>query len=802
MAKPKKRRKNTKKSSPPDASTDILAADGTQALESGNFPKAIHSFKQLLKQDPCRKWQDELACAYRGRARALSAKGMSREALVILDNLAHFCPDVAVDESLLPFRVQLLIGVGRPDKAAVQYGLEANRVKGTETGGALDELFAALILAEEDGVLSALPEDAPPVAHASFARQALRAYCQKEHEETARQLKQIPSRSPYRYFVLALKGLMTMDTEPFAAMRLFAKIPQASPFYPLVRPFVPGTEKDASLAVALGHMSREELQLLAAVKGFDEKRLAFLISFAKAGSQPQKLIPLLCNQGKELDAQWAQSLCKGLLPLCPKMDIAYTKAFGFLPKDEAYRLQALTFEHNQDWELCLDGWEKYAELLASPPRTAEKQLSIALVYRHMAEIAHVLESDDFADIDQESRYVGCLAKSLTYDPADKPTYLKLFDRCRNDKKLMRQWLGLALEEFPQDIDMLLMAAKVALEGGAFKKTASYVARILAVDPINTGAKSLLLRAHLSHGRKLANTGKLIQASREFALAEEQQRSPSHIGVARICQGLVKILAGEEPQGQAFVEEGCQLVGLPCKAWLITAVEADLLKLPPGRQRKIHQQLKACAATNLSKVEFFDLLEQFKLYKQQASRQMQRVGRFIQPLLKNSADLGFTQDESSEICNYFFQEKRFDLLQPFATVAEKNWPVKPIFTFYRLYAKVCGFAHNLSERELKALDRAAEDAMAQNDIYAAELIADFITPFGASFSNPFHCDGKPGDVPRKILEAIFGDLDEEDWFDPLPDKKKEPKKVPQKASKEVPEVTRDARDDPFEQLELF
>lgn len=790
MAKTKKHKRGNKKGSPSETSPEMLAAEGLESLESDNFIKAIDIFKQLLKREPCRQWQEELAKAYMGRARALSAKGMPKEALAILDNLAHFCPEAPPDEVLLPFRVELLIGAGLLEKAAALFSHEAAQLKGTEAGGTLGELFAALILAGEGAILNVLPEEAPLVAHAPFASEALRAYCRKEDERATQQLKQIPSRSPYRHFVLALKGLLAMPSDLAAAARLYAKIPRTSPFYALVRPFVSCAEADKPLVNALRDMSRADLYLLATARGFDEKRLACLIGLAKAQSQPQKQIALLCSQGKEIDAEWARQACRDLLPLHPQEDRIYVNAFGHLSKLETCRLQALAFEHHHDLDRAQDCWRMSIEHLAGVPETAEKSLSIALIYRHMAEMAQRL---DFGfDDGIEGEYADYLGKSLTYDPVDKPTYLKLFDCCRNDKKAMRQWLDPALEHFPRDIDILLMAAEVALDTSAFKKTSRYAEKILELDPINTRVRGLLLRAHLSHGRKLAKAGKFEPAFREFILAEEAQRSQNHRGTARTCQGLLKLLAKEEALGQALTEEGRQLVGLPCKAWLITAVEADLMGLPPGQQRKIVQQLKACNKADLNKIEFFDLLEQIKTYQIQAPHAMRKVAGLLLPLLKKSADLGFSQEESRTLCDYFYRERRFDLLQPFAAAAENHWPDRPVFTFYRLYAKAGGGSPNLNNIDRKILDRAKAEAMRQNDVYVTELIEDFIDSF--PFAPPFNKGGHPDFDPRRIIDAIFGSLDEDDWDEPVPFKKPESKKAKKTKTKE--------KDNPLEQLELF
>jgi len=723
---------------------------------------------------------------------------MAKEALAILDNLAHFCSAVPQDENLLSFKIELLINTGHADKAAALYGLEANSYKGTEAGKTMEEIFAALILAGKESILDALPEDFSLVAHASFAVEALNAYCSKEDERAIQQLKKIPSRSPYRNLTLALKGLLLISADVPAALRIFVKIPPESPFYAIVASFVAYSKTDKPLGVTLAEINPTELKLLVAARGFDERRVACLIDLVKAQNNPQKQIALLGSQRKELGILWARQACRALLPLAPDRTKIYEKYFGRMTGRELYRLQALTYEHHLDLELAVDMWKRVIASLQKEPDSAENKLSLALIYRHLAEIIKDVDPYEFIqDIDGD--YAAYLQQSLIYDPVDKATYLQLFDCYSDDKKALRQCLIPALEHCPQDVDILLRAAEFSLECNAFKKTSRYAKDILELDPINSKVRNLLQRAHLSHGRKLCKAGKLELALREFSLAQEQQRSQSHKGTAIICQGLVQILAKDESSGQAMTEHGRQLVGLPCKAWLITAVEGRLMGLPPQQCRKIARQLKTCNQTNLTKAEFFELLEQFKTYMTQAPVIMKSMIGHVQPLFKKSADLGYTQEESRSLCDYFYHARHFDLLQPFALVAQKYWSSQPIFSFYRLYAKAKGIHHNLSNRDLMRLDLIHTQAEEQNDDLVTNLIMEFVEyfPMNTPF-NPFINDEDDIDGPIKLINSIIAEMSENDGKNPIPEKRRGAKK----GGKTTPDHDDSKQEDPSGQMEMF
>ena len=64
------------------------AAQAEEALRLGRFKEAVELYKQLLKQEARPEWRDALADAYLGRAKALFAKGLFKEAEIVLGNAA------------------------------------------------------------------------------------------------------------------------------------------------------------------------------------------------------------------------------------------------------------------------------------------------------------------------------------------------------------------------------------------------------------------------------------------------------------------------------------------------------------------------------------------------------------------------------------------------------------------------------------------------------------------------------------------------------------------------------------------
>ena len=208
------------------------AAQAEEALRLGRFKEAVELYKQLLKQEARPEWRDALADAYVGRAKALFAKGLFKEAEIVLGNAAAL--DGAVKEPL--FLISCLVRQGQLDKALAQ-GLKHVGTDALERGEGclLSELTAAMFLARPIP-LSARDGDPPArvewIAAANAARKALAALtAQKPPDEIEPFIAAIPARSPFGPVRLIVKSLIIDD--PAKARRLVDGVPQSSPFGPL-----------------------------------------------------------------------------------------------------------------------------------------------------------------------------------------------------------------------------------------------------------------------------------------------------------------------------------------------------------------------------------------------------------------------------------------------------------------------------------------------------------------------------------------------------------------------------------------
>ncbi len=70
---------------------DKQAASALDHLQRGRFRDAVECYKALVKTEPRPEWLAGLCSAYEGRARALAAKDMRREAIAMWRSRAEVC---------------------------------------------------------------------------------------------------------------------------------------------------------------------------------------------------------------------------------------------------------------------------------------------------------------------------------------------------------------------------------------------------------------------------------------------------------------------------------------------------------------------------------------------------------------------------------------------------------------------------------------------------------------------------------------------------------------------------------------
>jgi tetratricopeptide (TPR) repeat protein len=668
-------------------SPEALAAEAAEALRVGRFKEAIELYKQLLKLESRPEWRDGLAAAYVGRAKALYAKGMFKEAEVVLGNAVAL--DGTVREPL--FLLGCLIRQGQLDKALAQ----ALRYIGTdlleaEQARLLSDLAAALALARP--VALAAGDDDPPariewITAANAARAALAALTDKMLTgEIEALLTRIPARSAFGPVRLIIKALLTDD--PARARRLLEGVPAFSPFAPLrgaVEAALPGEPAEivGRLSQASAAQRAFALDRLGATSG---SPLARLLDAERGG--PGTLFNFLSRHGSGLPAADVRNASFNLLPQVPDRILPFEKSFGKLAEAEKARSHALAAEAKQDWRRAESHWRKAAEEFAKDG-TREGKLSAGIIYRHLAELAAkeplIAGDDAFTD-----PVVFYLKKSLDNDPDHLPAVLQLIKLYReegNDK----DWHVLveeAVQRFPADSAMLMQAIESAAARKAYKKAAGFAKKLLSVDPINRPARQLMIELQISHARKQMRGKRADLAWKEILAAGEWDRADKPNADLKINRGLIGLRGGLDPEAEARLREGVALAGGGAVGWFRAALQ-DALLMPPREQAvaPIKEELGRILREAPAKP---DIIAIAALFSADAVRSDQKATSGLAwtfgNWLRRATQTQLSIAEFHGVADAILRAGLYDVLGDFASAGRRREPGEPLWRFYAIVAR--------------------------------------------------------------------------------------------------------------------
>ncbi|VAW89897.1 hypothetical protein MNBD_GAMMA17-829 [hydrothermal vent metagenome] len=736
----RKRNKNRKKPTPEklgaSLSIEALTECARHALQKGDFKEAIGHCKALIKNESQPENLALLAEAYYGRACALSAKGMHKEAVLIWRNRTEFCATPLVE----PLFFRLLAAAGQVDEALALFNQQHSKLEQAQLG-AVRELFASLAIAGFDQVLSELPAADPVVVDYPAAFAALQAYCDSDDETLQQQLKAIPFRSPYRDLRQLLKALVSETPA-----QLIQRISKTSAFMSLAQAIEASLLADKALLSNLNEQSPQSRSFILALKGWHSQQ-TFINELTQLGSSPsaEAMIRLTIRHRQSLGDAYVEQLTSRLAIHVPKISalLKCTKSKLnplMLAVIEARRLE-LREVHPAD---IFDAWGHAVDLLkqrlGSEDESATK-LTLALLFHHVLALEKKLGAPGY--VLQES-----LQKIIHYDPQDKSAYLQLIPALRSDKKLKeaRAMVELALRHFPDDMAILTEAVETALAGNAFKKAAGIASQILAKDPINQRVRQALIDAHLAHARKQTGQKKYALAEKELKAANEWAKDQTDQAKVELVHG---VLAFEQQYYEAAAEQfksATEKLGGPLCGRFFLLLELNKQhcnSAPLLEQCKLDKSIK--------KIELDDLLALLKQFdgalKNENPERINEAFEQLKISMKQCAKLRYTFDDGLQICENFNRYHCHELRQHFARAALKHWRNASAYVYHELDA-AAKLGDELSDKALNRLRRALMQAEHNNDKgleYKLESLLDNELAF-----NPF--DGFDDDA-----ETPFGDI---------------------------------------------
>lgn len=720
-------------SRPPYASSlEGRAVEAEAALRLGRFKDAIELYKQLLKQENRLAWRDALATAYVGRAKALAAKGLFKEAEIVFGNAIS--AGGAVREPL--FLLSCLISQGQHQKALAQ----ALKYVGTdavepEQKRPLSDLAAALYLAHPVPLASAA--DDPPArvewisaAHAARASWAGLA-AGKPASEIETLLAAIPARSPFGPARLIVKALLSED--PAKTRRLLEGVAAESPFGPFrlaVEAALPAEPTDR--IDRMGRASPAQRAFALACLGASGSGPAALVRLMEAErGGPATLFAFLTKQAASFPAADVRSACLNLLPSIPDRIAVFERSFGPLAEGWKDRVLALAAEAKQDWLRAEEHWRVAAARFAQDG-SREGRLSAGVIYRHLAALAGkqpgITGNDPFRD-----PVAFYLRESLDCDPEHLASALRLIKRHRENGD-DKDWHTLAEEtarRFPADSAALLVAIDSAAARKAYKKAAGYAKELLAVDPINRPARQRMIALQIAHARKQMRAKRADLAWKELAAANEWERADAPSADLRINQGLVGLRGGFDPKAETRLREGVALADGGAPGWFRAALQDALAT--PTRQRlaaPVAEELAAALGAAPSKASIVAIAALFSADDVQAD--LKATGELVWKFctwLRGAARVELSIAEFHTVADAILRAQLFDVLRDFAAAGRRREPDERLWRFYEIVARTNNVAVRMNQAEVQEIDTLCALPAIERDRHARARIDRYLDGSG-------------------------------------------------------------------------
>ncbi|NJA05162.1 hypothetical protein HC024_05370 [Methylococcaceae bacterium WWC4] len=674
----------------------------------GRYKEAGDLFKELLKQSGDAETKRYLADCYLQRAGGMAAKAMFKEACVLWENYAAHAdaPPQAQDVYVL----WLLAGKNQRKAYALLDGLNARQLD--EEFPVLSAYLGMLLVSGDTELVPHLPHDCALLKHWQWVSEALAAYRNGEREGCEQALKPLPFRSAFRDLRSLLKAqlLEGADFEPASA--LLAKIPDESPYQPLVKACVAYRQSGADFVASVSALEHNQRRIVAQAKGLNARQSQLLEALVKLNGQPdaKARFNLVLQYRDVFGDDAAQAYCLGALAEYPGGEKDYFKHFAGKDSFEENRLQALLHEQaGNDYDAGFF-WDRCIDILKKDRPANDRK--VALILRHMADKAYPGEA------------AAMLADSLVYDPDDRQSYLNLltiYQEHRPDPAQYAHWLERGLQRFPADTDLLVRAAKSAAARKAFKKAAAYAKALLKIDPVNTLAKQLLFANHLAHARRLIKTEKFHLVEKEIQAAEQLTIDKSLRRQADLLRGFYLWVAEDKTQGlQRIVDTLASLHDDPINMHFQAQIEAGLLELPTQALSRALPPLKDYL---LSAPQLQRLMASIGYYDEQLDDNtllFKVLDKIKAPLKKSLEWLLEHEAELLAWCQSLETIGHYELLKHAAKAGHARWP-KPAWLYYRTLAECQGDASHLDFMSLYRLKVALEDARADNDNRTAGLI---------------------------------------------------------------------------------
>ena len=734
---------------------DALAKQASDSLRQGRFKEAVELFKQLIRQDPSRpEWSERLADAYAGRARDLAAKGMYKEAAIVLENTQ--APGRAVREPLL--YVSCLVRQGQHQKAQRAAQESIARLPAADSAR-LAECAAVLSLA------AAAPEAASSAGEAwteqsGAARAALHAWLQGcSPDELDWLLSRIPLRSPFGPIRLTLKSLIILPDDAEKGRALLAMIPADSAFAG------PRAAAEAALADDRDLLDRwtglrpAQQRFVGETRGLPQDAAALLNQLLDAERRgPSSLFTFLVRRGLPFPDADIRAACLNLLPRVPDRLHEFQTRFGFFSALDRNRILALAAEANRDWNAVPQCWRSVIEALEQKGGP-DARLGQAVVYRHLAGLAHTHPDawDDPSVPEEDDPVAHYLERSIEADPEFLPATLQLLERYRtgDDQKNWQRTAEAGAQRFPANAAVLTQAVDAAVARNAFKKAAAFARQVLQVDPINQPVRQRMIELRLAYARGQMRSGRADLAGKALAEAGEWERSDKPSSALRIGRALVRLAAEPDTNAEAVLRGAVQDAGGGIVPWFHVMIEASLMGVPDKRLEPAQPDLAAALKSDPDRATILALVsllgqKEIRDTRKTIAPALRQISRF----LTKGSRIAWTTAEFQTIAELLTHLREFAVLHSYAQNALHRSDDQ-MANFYQIVARTAGNNNRLNPVEEAQLYNMMEQAASRQDFPLLNRVRRFL--FGPEADKAMREWARGGAMPDALDDDDITEL---------------------------------------------
>ncbi|MEA3465920.1 MAG: hypothetical protein U9R29_07960 [Thermodesulfobacteriota bacterium] len=692
-----------------------LFHNGNRLYELGKYADAIAYVCELVKREPEDEALQLLARCYQKRILELQQKGLVREAIAICDSMKQQCQVSAQADLLVTMYCQCC----EYEKAVTVYQQNIDGFD-SKTRATLEELFGAAALAGHKQLLDNLPEDIPLRSHYHLANTVLTSYCLGNLEVVGTELKKIPFRSPYKNFRTLISGLIQVNADSDRAQKILEKIPSSSPYYDLGNIL---SVANMTVAEKLTQLETSDKKGCASstlsVLGLNREKGHFLLKLIKAKQDEPKLLRLLLTNKNYFSKYELTNMATRLLVYCSNpepVSFAFVKQKSTL---EIFKIEALIAEIAHDLDFALEAWDEFLQRL--PSASNDYALRYALVLRKQAQLCETLPS--YSEYDSDDGYEKLL-KSVELDPDDRDSWLRIIELSHKHEKPAEAYriVKRALDQFPNDLEILLKTIDATTKRGAFKKAADLAQRLLKKDPINVRAQQLLAECHLAHGHKLYKQKKYSLAEKEFSAIEARSRYRSIGGRSYICLAMLAIATKEHSKGEDLLEKSKEFCTSPLMSTFLAAFESRCFRLP---KTNFDKELRAACKEDIDRDECYFLSDWYKRSVGEERQNLKNCLMIMKSYFISAVALPWSRDEATAIAQTLYSCEFYPQLKKISTKYTQRDPHDSYFSFMEIVAQSHGGKKTISWDTSERLHCLVDEAWFKGDALFAKQVTDFV-----------------------------------------------------------------------------